>query len=300
MRRITIEGWQLKQLQSLPIEIKIEKTKQRIREWYEYWNGQVYISFSGGKDSTVLLHIVKSLYPDVPAVFVDTGLEYPEIREFVKTIDNVIWLKPKMNFKDVIEKYGYPVISKEVSLKVKSARSTPNGYASQSFDRNSPKNIKQNQKYSCAKYKYLLDAPFLVSHQCCDVMKKNPIKKYEKKEVKYAILGTMASESTNRNTQYLKYGCNAFDKARPTSQPLSFWLEEDIWNYIKTFNLSYSKIYDMGYERTGCMFCMFGCHLEKEPNRFQKMKITHPKLYDYCMNKLGLGDVLDYIKVNYK
>lgn len=77
----------LKLLQQLPLEIKIEKTKQRIIEWYEHYQGQVYISFSGGKDSTVLLHLARAIYKDIEAVFVDTGLEYDQIRDFVKTID---------------------------------------------------------------------------------------------------------------------------------------------------------------------------------------------------------------------
>ena len=103
--------------QAYSLERKIQLTCERIQAWYEWWDGQVYISFSGGKDSTVLLDLVRNEcgYKDVPAVFVDTGLEYPEIRDFVKTFDNVIWLKPKMNFKQVIKKYGYPFISKEVS-----------------------------------------------------------------------------------------------------------------------------------------------------------------------------------------
>ncbi len=71
----------LRQMQSLPLQVKIRMTKERIRKWYEYWDGNVYVSFSGGKDSTVLLHIVRSLYPDVKAVFSDTGLEYPEVKK---------------------------------------------------------------------------------------------------------------------------------------------------------------------------------------------------------------------------
>lgn len=69
-----------------------------------------------------------------------------------------------------------------------------------------------------------------------------------------------------------------------------------------------------GCNRTGCMFCMFGCHLEHEPNRFQRLKLTHPRQYDFCINGgemdggkwqpnkdgLGLGFVLDYIGVDYK
>ena len=33
--------------------------KRRIMEWYDYWDGQVYVSFSGGMDSTVLLALVR-------------------------------------------------------------------------------------------------------------------------------------------------------------------------------------------------------------------------------------------------
>ena len=106
---------ELAQMQSLPLNIKIQMTKRRIREWYEFWEGQFYVSFSGGKDSTVLLHMVRELYPDVEAVFVNTGLEYPEIQKFVKTFDNVTILRPEMRFDEVIKKYGYPIISKEIS-----------------------------------------------------------------------------------------------------------------------------------------------------------------------------------------
>ena len=112
---------QLRQLQALPLNIKIRKTEQRIREWYEHWEGNVYVSFSGGKDSTVLLDIVRHLYPDVPAVFSDTGLEYPEIKEFVKTFPNVIIVRPKHSFKEILTKYGYPIISKEVANTVDNA-----------------------------------------------------------------------------------------------------------------------------------------------------------------------------------
>ena len=95
---------ELRLLQNLPLEIKVAKTKLRIREWVDMYGVEgVYVSFSGGKDSTVLLHIVREMYPNVEAVFVNTGLEYPEIQQFVKTFDNVTILRPKMRFDEAQE-----------------------------------------------------------------------------------------------------------------------------------------------------------------------------------------------------
>ena len=119
------EPWQLAQMQSLPLHAKVAMTKQRIREWVEYWNARgqdVHVSFSGGKDSTVLLHIARELYPDMPAIFCDTGLEYPEIRKFAMSKENVTVLHPKMRFPEVIRTYGYPLISKEVAEAIHYAR----------------------------------------------------------------------------------------------------------------------------------------------------------------------------------
>ena len=117
------EKWELAQMQSLPLEAKIRMTEYRIREWVEYYGEDgVYVSFSGGKDSTVLLHIVMGMYPNIKAIFIDTGLEYPEIKKFVKMFDNVDIIRPDIVFKDVIIKYGYPFISKEVSDCVQGAR----------------------------------------------------------------------------------------------------------------------------------------------------------------------------------
>ena len=117
------ELWELKQMQSLTLRAKVQMTITRIRAWVEeYGEDGVYIAFSGGLDSRVLLHIARSIYPDLQAVFSDTGLEFPEIRRFVKSFDNVEWIKPKISFKEVMQKYGYPFISKEVSECVEGAR----------------------------------------------------------------------------------------------------------------------------------------------------------------------------------
>ena len=97
-------------------------TQNRIREWYQHFDGKVVVNCSGGKDSTVLLHIARQVFPDIKAVFSNTGLEYPEIQKFVAGLDNVDVVYPKMKFTDVISTYGYPIISKEVAEAIYYAR----------------------------------------------------------------------------------------------------------------------------------------------------------------------------------
>lgn len=302
---------ELRILQNYPLEMKVERTKQRIREWIDYYgeNG-AYISFSGGKDSTVLLDIARSIYPNVEAVFINTGLEYPEIYKFVKTFNNVTILKPEMNFKQVINTYGYPVISKENSQYIYEIR-------------HSTENMKQRRLYGDSKgrfklpnkYHYLIDAPFEISNKCCEIMKKRPVKKFEKETGKVPIIGTMAEESSLRQQSYLQHGCNAFESKRPVSTPLGFWRQQDILEYIYKNDLKIASVYGeviedknlleectystTGCERTGCIYCLYGISHDTTPNRIQRLKVTHLKQYNYCINKLKLGEVLDYIGVKY-
>lgn len=340
--------YELKQMQSLPLEAKIKMTKRRVREWVNKWGDDgVYVSFSGGKDSTVLLDIVREDYPSVEAVFVDTGLEYPEIREFVKTFDNVTILRPKMSFFNVIKTYGYPLISKEVANTIDAARKN---IAAGKLDTLRVRKIMGNierkkegkSRYNHEKYKPLLDVDFAISDKCCDVMKKTPAKLFNRQSGKKPILATMADESLFRQTTWLKYGCNSFEGKKASSKPMSFWTEQDVLLYIKTKGLRIASVYGdvvyaeepqqmriedygvasghidrlimTGCERTGCMFCPFGCHLEKSPNRFERLKYTHPKQYQYCIgggeydaegkwqpNKhgLGLGHIFDELNAIY-
>ncbi len=300
-------------MQAWPLERKIQVTQTRILEWVLKNDNMAFVSFSGGKDSTVLLDLARRVCADIPAVFVDTGLEYPELREFVKTKENVEWLRPKHHFFEIIEKYGYPVISKEVSNVIYGARRGQqyrlkrlNG---EMLDKNGKPSI-----YNCERYKYLLDAPFLISDKCCYHMKKAPIYGYERRTGRKSIIGTMACESKLRLQGWLKTGCNAFESERPVSKPISFWTEQDILRYLQITGIPYAPIYGdivgvktkngtklitTGVERSGCMFCLYGIQNDGIPNRLQKMQLSHPKQYEYCIHKLGCGAVLDFIGVPY-
>ena len=292
---------------NMSLDDKIKRTKQLIMEWYAQFDGKVYVSFSGGKDSTVLLHIARHTLgcSDIVGVFDDTGLEYPEIREFVKKQENIIWVKPKKSFYQVIKEYGWPIISKEQSRYIN--------------DINNP-NVCQKMKdhrlgkvethYKIAeKWKPLINADFKISNKCCDIMKKAPLHSFEKKTGMKGIIATMAGESKLRLEQYMKGDCNAYNAKYPTSKPMSFWTEQDVLKYIEKEGLQIASVYGelvkdkngnlklTGCQRTGCMFCMYGLHLEKIPNRFDLMKITHPQYYDYIMNKLNAKHVIDeYLK----
>ncbi len=305
-----MDSVELQMLQSLPLDIKIAKSKLRIQEWVDFYGvDDCYISFSGGKDSLVMLHLIKQLdiKDRIPVVFVDTGLEYPEIKQFVKKIyPNVTILRPKKSFKQVIEEYGYPVISKEQAQYIEDIRTGTEKIKLRRLEG-------VNGQFKLAnKYRYLLDAPFKISSKCCAIMKKEPIRNYENKSRRVPFLGMMADDSLLRKNMYLKSGCNSFDSARPKSMPIGFWTEQDILQYIKNNNLELCSIYGdivqdengklktTGNNRTGCIWCMFGLQYDGEENRFQRLKITHPELHDYCMNKLGMKEVLEFMSEPYE
>lgn len=286
---------QKKQLLSLTLEEKIKESLNRIKEWYFNNNGKVYVAFSGGKDSTVLLHLARSIFPNIKAVFNDTGLEYPDIRNFALSQKNVISLKPRYNFKEVLEKYGYPIISKEQSQFIYQYRNAKSEKTKMTRLYGSDTTKHKISK----KWRFLIDAPFKISDKCCDIMKKNPSKQYEKETGEKAMIGKTYAESSSRTIEFFTKPCLRYDKKRPIALPIMFWNEQDIWLYLSKYNVPYCDIYKKGFKRTGCMFCAFGAQC-KGDNRFYLMEKHYPKIYDYCMNKLKMKQVLDFIKINQK
>ncbi|MBR3457065.1 MAG: phosphoadenosine phosphosulfate reductase family protein [Selenomonadaceae bacterium] len=155
------------------------------------------------------------------------------------------------------------------------------------------------------KWKHLLNAPFEVSHKCCTYMKQRPLYRYHKETGRKPIMGIMASESHRRKMAWIRTGCNAYDAKQPNCKPLSFWTDHDVLQYVLENHLHIPEVYGdivekngrlqtTGVKRTGCMYCLIACHLEK-PNKFQRMKVTHPKIYRYCMEELGMEKILTYL-----
>lgn len=325
----------LHMMQQLPLDIKVRMSKSRIADAvYKFGSDGLYISFSGGKDSTVLLDIVREDWPDIPAVFSNTGLEYPEIQKFVRTKENVTIVTPKMQFPEVISTYGYPMISKEVAEAIYYARrikttgeknrvrralngelNLHEGLKTQESKRREMlaehmENNGEKSRYNKEKWKPAAqELPFMISHYCCNVMKKSPMGLYKRQTHRIPFIGTLAEESRLREQAWLRHGCNSFEGAKQSSQPLSFWTEQDILQYIAKNNLPISSVYGdivpsdskgleystglgtcesrlkcTGCERTGCVYCGFGFHLEKGETRFQKLAKTHPKQYEYCLS----------------
>lgn len=315
----------LAELQALPLDRKIQITQARIIEFHNWANGNIIVSVSGGKDSTVLADIVRKIYPETPLVFSNTGLEYPENQKIAKDM-GAVFVRPSMRFDEVISTYGYPVISKSIANCIAGAR-----IANTTIDRKYKYNLMQTScgkyrrtalhdklytedgkrsNYNCGKWLPVArDLPIPISHYCCDMMKKHPLKDYQREHECYPILGTMAEESRDRRNGWIKTGCNAFNGKQSKSQPMSFWTEQDVLQYIVDNNIKISSVYGdivsvdaegnqypansliggcgklqcTGCQRTGCVFCGFGFHLEKGETRFQKLARTHPKQYEYCM-----------------
>lgn len=278
-----------------------KKENKRVFRIYK-WKSLCVI-FGGGLDSTVLLHIAREVDPNILAVFSNTTNEDPEIVKFVKTVENVKIIYPKMKFKKVVETYGFPFVSKKVSRSIMELRNAnPNSpnirnlYLS-GFNRKSQ--FVPSWKLA-KKWYFLFDkeaTKFDITSICCDILKKEPMQRFKKESGLYPITGTTADEGQERELNYIKYGCNIYDN-NPKSRPLSIWTKQDVWDYIKINNISYCSVYDdrvledgtilKGEARTGCVACGMGCSLE-EVNRFETLRLRNPKHYENVMKYTNNG-----------
>lgn len=285
-----------------------------VSTFYTHMNGKVYCSFSGGKDSTVMKYLIDKYLkmaglPPIRYVFNNTTNEHREILQFVKTFgDEIEWLRPKITFAESLKKNGYPVISKGQSMAISRYRKTklPEQKVYRLTGLKSD-GTKGKVGVISKKWQHVIDAPFQVTEKCCDVLKKAPVKRFEKSTGLRPIIGTMAEESNERKMRYIKEGCNVFVEGKEVCRPLSIFTEKDIWELIERENIEICSIYYdqvidgeliTGERRTGCAYCGFGAHLEpKDNNRFTRLYKREPKRYASFMDKLGYRSVLNFLKV---
>lgn len=194
---------ELKERQAWPLRQKIDHSLYVIETFIGRLGAdKVYVGFSGGKDSTVLLDLVRMIDKTVPAAFVNTGNEWPEILQFVRHLRddkgyNIEWLTPDLIPREVWAKVGFPLVGKHQAQFIYRYR----------------KNLSNHliEEVVSARWRYLFNEPYDVSHLCCKYLKKEPARKYQQETGRYPILGIMASESLLRTMVYVKKGsCNSF------------------------------------------------------------------------------------------
>ena len=251
-----------RKLMALDMQDKEILTYEKLDEWYTTWGGQCYVSFSGGKDSTVLAYLAARYLAsfrtppfELNLVFVNTGLEYPEIqkfvneyaawqrREFPRVTVNLARLRPKLNIRQVVTKYGYSIVSKEMADTVYQTRKNPNCVRAKKLHGEMLDKDGNKSSWNCDNWAFLLDAPFLVSSECCKVMKKSTAHRYESTARQKPIIATMAVEGRQRFQKWTATGCNAFEGKRPVGKPMSFWTEQDVLRFIVERQLPYASVY---------------------------------------------------------
>lgn len=258
---------------SWPLDKKIGHFIRTFVEFFFEYQGGVYLSFSGGKDSQVGSDIIDRLwdgrfkhylpdpiweylvtFPKPKKVFSNTGLEFPEIVEHVKGFDNVEVIKPRMGFTRVITEIGVAVGSKKIALTIERLRK----YLQNPSDKNEATRnlylygIKRDGTRSKSsklpdQWKPMLDAPFKISDKCCDILKKEPFQRYSRATGKKPVVFTTVVESSRRTVSYMQTGCNSFEKGKEKCRPLSIFTNEDIWEYHDVFGLRFCEVY---YDRT--------------------------------------------------
>lgn len=329
-----------KQKQSLPYELKVRHAEIRAREFYDKITGEghnVHVSV-GGLDSITLLLFLRSIGLDVPAVSVSI-LEDASIQRVHKQL-GVISLKPLKSKVSVIREFGFPVLSKEIAGKidtlqhpteknktVRHAIITGETGAYGGFQKNSRMKLSQKWLDLFAGYEnanegtHYQNAPFLVSDKCCYYLKEKPCDDYAKANDSYPYLGLMASEGGRRQKALMMHGCNYYGKTTTRSAPFAVFSRQDLLQLALDLQVPVPSIYGKivrdhdgtlrttKAQRTGCSMCGFGIHMEKRPHRFDLLRESNPKEWDFWMNRCctdqsgnpyGWGLVLDYIGVGWK
>lgn len=286
----------LRDRQAWTLPQKIDHSIGVIEAFASWYEGKVFVSFSGGKDSSVMLHLVEMVLPDVPVVFVMTGCESPSVCRFIRQQQDrhrIEIIRPKKTLRQVFAECGFPLVSKRVSHDIDAVRRNPYCQSSRlKLRRDTVGRIPE-------RWMYLLNEPYKVSDLCCYWLKKQPSHEYMTRTGRKPYIGLMASEGDTRAIAYIRRGgCNTFGEGRgahPSSWPLAIWTEQDVWQFIKDRHIELPDIYERGATRTGCMGCGFGAHLDH--STLDVMQREWPRWYDmvrnYENNGVKYGDAID-------
>lgn len=293
-----------KQRYSLPLVVKILMTQQRIREFYNANSGKVFLSFSGGKDSQVLGHIIRSMespYCDIEFVFFDTNNERKDVFEIVERYGATV-VKSERKIQDIFEEFGYPLFNKRIAHLIACFQK---GYNLDVTEWRK-KHASDSQQCVWQEFQLFINAPLKISDYCCDEIKKKVSTDFTKRTGKHPIVGTLAVDSPNRYRAYLAIGCNSFEQGNIKSTPMGFWSKRDVLDYIAQHELQIAKCYKAkiiygllpefnkcelhGVKQTGCMTCGFG------KGRLFAVKIIKAKCPEYYAEHESEFDAF----VNYK
>lgn len=284
----------LRQIQKLDLDLieehAINKIKHAIQDLW-ITGEQIYVAFSGGKDSIVASHMTMRalkemcVNPQIKHVYEQTLLEHRSINRFVKQYFNHVpgtTVYPEIKPHEVVKRFGYPFLGKRIAEHIERIR---NGRTSNWFTNTYPK------------YVPLASIQTHISASCCHHLKKAPVEKWlaENQHIKAVVMGTRADESMARRQQWVENSCVYTPPDGVTRiLPLSYFSEAHVWAYIEKHNLEYPNIYNCGYTRSGCMTCGFGCHVQS-PNRFQVLRNENYPFYEAIMKEWGYADAIHEI-----
>lgn len=301
-----------KQYTDLDLKEKIKMSKEIIHDFMENIDldkGKVSISSSFGKDSIVVIDLVRGEYPEIPIIYSNSGVEYPECEELSKEYENVITIKPDMTMEEVVKKEGYLLpIGREKSKTIRRCRDQ---IAQEKWYGGGIKKMRgdwgEKSLYNYSKHIPVILAPFKISERCNDRLKGQPLDKFKRKNnFKYYFNGITYDESMTRQLTLLRDGFNIL---KEKSRPIGHWSSSDVLEYVVKKGLKIPKLYgdivckDGKYkttlfERNGCYCCPAGCHIGK-PNQYQLLYDYDHDLWEYSLYDLGFKQVLDYFNVNY-
>lgn len=308
--------WEFSQKQRLPYEAKVKIAIRRANEFYDEIVGNrganVHVSVGGLDSITLLLFLRKYVDRDIQAVSV-SALEDKSIQRIHKEL-GVTRITPEMRQVDVLERFGFPVISKEKASKIQLLQNPTDknktvrhaimtgecgkqgGYRTGTRMRLPQKWLDlfggpENERYG-TQYK---TAPFKVSAECCYYMKEKPCNSWAKSNNSFPYLGLMASEGGRREKALIAHGCNYYGKTTTRSCPFATFQRQDLLQLALDLNVPVPEIYGTierradgtlyttKAQRTGCTMCGFGIHIEKRPHRFDRLRERNPKAWEYYM-----------------